>query len=165
MPRSITPAILLIVAALGFSPDRTAAQEPSAAAIAKAQEVIEVTNANTLAVQVMTRTLSLQIEALSKANPKVPKEFWSEFERDFKAEVQNRVGELTTKIAKLYASSFSEQELDDLLVFYRSDTGRKAIREMPELTQKAMTLGGEWGREIGALTARRALEKLKKEDQ
>lgn len=44
-------------------------------------------------------------------------------------------------IATLYAESFTEAELREMSAFYRTETGRKAVRLMPELTARGMELG------------------------
>lgn len=45
-------------------------------------------------------------------------------------------------VAALYAEAFSESELMELAVFYRTPIGQKAMQKLPELTVK----GGEYGR-------------------
>lgn len=44
-----------------------------------------------------------------------------------------------SRYVDLYVSLFSEQEIQDMLAFYRTPTGRKAVRLMPVLMEK----GGE----------------------
>lgn len=165
MPKTVILATLVVAVVLGLRLSPGAAQQPSTSSLAKAQDVIEITNAVAMARQVMTRTLSLQIETLRKARPNIPEKFWATFEKNFNAEIENRIGDLTTQFAKLYALKFTEQELDDILMFYRSDTGRKAIREMPKLTHEGMTLGAQWGREIGEIAVKQTLESLNKKKE
>lgn len=45
------------------------------------------------------------------------------------------------KMIDIYAEAFSEDELKDLVAFYKTPTGRKAITLMPELMQKGAQLG------------------------
>ena len=43
----------------------------------------------------------------------------------------------------LYDKFFTEKELKDLIVFYRSETGKKSIQVMPELMAESMQRYGE----------------------
>jgi uncharacterized protein len=49
--------------------------------------------------------------------------------------------QLEPKMAALYAKAFTPAELQDLIRFYKSPTGRKAARVMPGLTKQAMQIG------------------------
>jgi len=49
--------------------------------------------------------------------------------------------ELGDQFVSMYVDAYSEQELRDLIAFYRSPTGRKSIRLMPELMQRGAEIG------------------------
>lgn len=42
---------------------------------------------------------------------------------------------------KLYMQAFSEPELRELITFYKTPTGKKAVKQMPQLLQKGAELG------------------------
>jgi len=46
----------------------------------------------------------------------------------------------------LYAETFTESELKELLAFYKTPTGQKTLTEMPRLMQKGAALGVEIGK-------------------
>jgi hypothetical protein len=48
---------------------------------------------------------------------------------------------------KLYMDAFSEPELRELTAFYKTPTGKKAVRQMPTLLQKGAELGASRVRE------------------
>lgn len=50
-------------------------------------------------------------------------------------------------VAAIYAEAFTEPELHDLLTFYKSPTGQKALAVMPTLTRQGMQLGVELAKE------------------
>ena len=56
-----------------------------------------------------------------------------------------RVSELVDMTARIYASHFTEAELKELLAFYQSPIGRKALAEEPTVLNEAMTQAGAWG--------------------
>ena len=43
-----------------------------------------------------------------------------------------------------YASHFTEQELRDLLAFYQSPLGQKALAEEPKVLDQTMIYAGSW---------------------
>ncbi len=51
--------------------------------------------------------------------------------------------ELEKRIVSIYVETFSEQELQELIRFYRTPTGRKALRKLPELFQRGAQIGQE----------------------
>jgi len=59
------------------------------------------------------------------------------FEENFKWE------EIEPQIVKLYVQTFTESELRDIVAFYETPTGRKAVSKVPTLTQQgvAMAMG------------------------
>lgn len=54
------------------------------------------------------------------------------------------IGEITEEIStNLYAKYYTEQELQDLIDFYQTSTGRKAIATLPQLTKEALEQSNE----------------------
>jgi uncharacterized protein len=56
-----------------------------------------------------------------------------------------RVSELVDATARIYATHFTEPELKQLLTFYQSPVGRKALVEEPRVVQESMASAGSWG--------------------
>lgn len=48
-------------------------------------------------------------------------------------------------MSALYAKHFSEQEIADLIKFYRTDLGKKAIRTLPIVMKEGMEVGAKFG--------------------
>jgi uncharacterized protein len=57
---------------------------------------------------------------------------------------QPRINEVVDTSARIYASHFTEQELKDLLTFYQSPLGKKAISEEPKALNESMSSAGRW---------------------
>jgi hypothetical protein len=55
--------------------------------------------------------------------------------------------QLEPRIALLYANAFTRSELEDLIHFYQTPTGRKAAQVMPDLAKQAMLVGSSLARE------------------
>jgi len=50
---------------------------------------------------------------------------------------------MAPSLMKLHVEAFSESEIRDLIAFYRTPTGNKALTMMPELMQKGAAIGME----------------------
>ena len=56
-----------------------------------------------------------------------------------------RVSELVDATARMYAQHFTEAELKQLLAFYQSPVGKKALIEEPKVLDELMAYAGSWG--------------------
>lgn len=52
-----------------------------------------------------------------------------------------------SRVVQMYVESFGESELRDMLGFYRTPTGQKALAVMPELMRRGAALGAQVARE------------------
>ncbi|MCF7559622.1 DUF2059 domain-containing protein [Sabulilitoribacter multivorans] len=58
---------------------------------------------------------------------------------------------LYDKMAELYMAEFTQSEIQELVVFYNTDLGKKLATKQLGLTQKAMMFGQSWGMEVQAI--------------
>lgn len=49
-----------------------------------------------------------------------------------------RSAELREEVVKIYANAFSADEIYDLITFYKTPTGKKALTKLPEIMQQSM---------------------------
>lgn len=73
-----------------------------------------------------------------------------------------RVSELVDATARIYAQHFSEQELRQLLAFYQSPIGRKALVEEPKVLDESMGFAGTWGDNLSQEVIGSMREEMKK---
>jgi hypothetical protein len=57
--------------------------------------------------------------------------------------------------AQVYGSRFNDKELNDIIAFYKTPTGTKMVREIPNITQ-------EVAQKVGTLLPQRLPDLLKK---
>jgi uncharacterized protein len=69
---------------------------------------------------------------------------------------------LVDQLCSVYDKYYTDKNLDDLLQFYNSETGRKVIATLPNVMQESMEIGQQWGAQKGAEVAQKLLEKLQK---
>ncbi|PKQ45736.1 DUF2059 domain-containing protein [Confluentibacter flavum] len=55
---------------------------------------------------------------------------------------------LYDKLADLYMSEFTQDEIKELVAFYNTDLGKKLAEKQLSLTQRGMVLGQSWGMEL-----------------
>lgn len=90
--------------------------------------------------QTMTNMSGLMADAMVKQNPKMAPY------RDVVIAWSNETmswSKHRDAFVELYVDAFSETELRDLIGFYRSPTGQKSIRVMPELMNRGAEIGNK----------------------
>ncbi len=74
--------------------------------------------------------------------------------------------DLEGRLAPLYAKYYTNDEISQLVAFYKTPLGKKMIAVLPDLTMESTQIGQKWGQELGEELYRRFLErKAKKEDE
>lgn len=133
---------LLGSAALPLALEAQMPAAPDAARLRAARAVVEATGADSLMLQTMERTLPIQ----RAQNPRVPAEFWDRFIARARADIPA----LVDSLVPIYADRFSQAELEQLLVFYRSPLGRRVVAEQGEIAAQSQRVGMRWGAAVGA---------------
>lgn len=54
-----------------------------------------------------------------------------------------------TELVDIYDRAYSDKEIDDLVAFYKSPTGQKSLKLVPQVTQESMAAGARWGEALG----------------
>jgi len=136
--------LTLILAAL--SPAQ--AQQPSASALALAKEIIIVKGGSAIFDPVVPALVENGRRMFLQVNPMLGKDL-GEVAAKLQAEFTPRTAELINEGARLYASKFTEQELKDVLAFYKSPLGRKVITQEPVILDQSTANIDEWANKIG----------------
>jgi hypothetical protein len=114
--------------------------------------------------QVQEQILSLLskqfIDMMVARNPSKEKDIRELMEKVF-GELSARKGEVTQKVAEIYARHFSLDELQQIVAFKLSPVGRKMETELPGIMQESISIGQAWGQEVGQEALRRFLEEAK----
>ncbi len=61
----------------------------------------------------------------------------------------------------IYVQNFMRAEIDDISAFYRTPTGQKSLRTLPQVTQQSIAAGGAWGGRAAERAIARNLEELR----
>ena len=114
------------------------------------QHLLDLTGAARLALSGM----EAMVPAQRAANPQIPAAFWTAF----LARARRGLPQLVDSLVPVYASHFSQAELDQLVRFYESPIGKHLSEVQPLILQESMQVGQTWGavigREVGESLAR-----------
>jgi hypothetical protein len=149
MMRFVTFAVLIAAAVFAAGPVRaqTAQPTPSPEAIAAARELIQVIHA-TDQFKVILPTLFQSLKAaIVQDRPDVEKAY-DEMIPIFNKKAEQRLDELATVIATVYANNFTADEIHDITAFFRSPTGQKFVQRQQTVLQQSMAAGQQFGREL-----------------
>src|SRR5207248_3089376 len=80
--------------------------------------------------------------SFKKIYPNVPNEFWDQFQKEFDS------NELYAKLIPVYDKYFELEDIEELIKFYDTPTGKKFIKNLPEITNDCFTIGQAYGAEI-----------------
>jgi len=150
-----------VAIALAVSSQAAHAQQPSPVALGTAKEIVAVTGATTLfdpmiaGVVGQTRLLFLQ------QDPGLSKDLNDISARMIK-DLTPRFDELVNEVTRIYATHYTEQELKDLLAFYKSPAGKKLIVEQPKIVDASLKFAQNWANGLSDEVFAKMREELKK---
>jgi hypothetical protein len=74
--------------------------------------------------------------------------FWDNFRAMVKEQIQTETQDFLLLSAQLYASRFTDAELDQLITFYSSGIGAKYFRAREQLDAQELELASAWSKEL-----------------
>jgi hypothetical protein len=144
--RALLPALVVALGLVGVV-GPAVAQQPSPAALAAARELATIKGADALLHPLIAGVIERAKLTLLQTNPLLGKEF-NEVAAKLRAEYAARHTDLMNEVAKLYAARFTEQELKEVIAFYKTSAGRKLLTEEPKLVEQTMNAAQAWGNKL-----------------
>ncbi|MCL1690077.1 hypothetical protein CMU59_09685 [Elizabethkingia anophelis] len=144
--KKITILFLIIAGSLIFAQEQTI----SLAKKEKIKTFLKLTNVLEVANQVMDN----MINSYQTYYKQVPAEYWNEL----KKETAN-TKDFEELLIPIYSKYYTENELDDIIAFYKTSTGQKVIKTMPDMTKESMQAGQVWGMKLGQKVMKKINEK------
>src|SRR5947209_2424190 len=155
--RIVAAAALVAGLALAGAPLR--AQQPAAkqgataaapalkpatpAALAAAKEILAMKNAGAMYASAVPNIVDQTKNALVQSNLNYQKDL-NEVAVIVAKNLAGREQEIGDGMAKIYANEFTEQELKDLVTFYKSPLGQKLLATEPRAIQFSMSYMNQW---------------------
>jgi uncharacterized protein len=153
--RPLAACLVLTLAAAGPA----AAQSPDAVAAAK--ELMGVMHATDNVKTIIPQLMQALKPAMVQGRPEVARDFDALMPMMIQA-MTSRVDEMLDKIAGVYARKFTPEEMREMIAFYRAPVGQKVVQELPNIMRESMTIGQQWGQQLGSELHERMLEELRK---
>ena len=119
----------------------------SPAAIAAAKEILAMKNAGAMYVRVVPNIVQQTRDQLMQSNLNYQKDL-NEVAVIVANKLAGREAEIGEGMANIYANDFSEQELKDLLTFYKSPLGQKLLSTEPRAIQSSMSYMNQWAQQF-----------------
>ncbi len=117
--------------------------KPSPAAIAAAKEILALKNANVMYANAVPGMVEKTKVTLMQQNLNYQKDL-NEVAPIVAQQLAGREKEIGEGMAQVYASEFTEQELKDLVTFYKSPLGQKLITSEPKAIGLSMAFMNSW---------------------
>lgn len=136
-------SLAVTAAALLFLP-ATAGAEDSQTPTHKQQlvsELLEVTNASQFGEYMVETTLARIKDDLRRLRPEAPPRAEEIVEQEFRRAYEARETDLVAPVMRLYAEGLTAAELEQVLRYYRSPLGQKAIATAPAMLAAGMWVG------------------------
>jgi hypothetical protein len=158
VPTARAVALGLALAAAAISAQ---AQQPSAATLASARELMEIKGVKNLVEPVVVGVVQQTTGTILQTNPGLSKDL-DEVSAQLRAEYQPRIAEMTNEIVKLYAARFTEQELKEAVAFYKTPTGKKILTEEPRILDETYARIQQWANRLQDEVMTRVRAEMKK---
>jgi len=134
---------------------------PSPAAIAAARELVELKGGSAMFDPVIISMVEQTKNALLQTNPQLANDL-NAVATQLRSEFGPRRDELMAQAAKLYAGRFTEQEIKDMVTFYKSPLGKKMIVQEPQVLDETFNYVQQWAPSVGEQVMNRFRAEMKK---
>ena len=125
------------------APTTTPLKPGSPAAIAAAKEILTMKNASAMYANAVPNLVEQTKNVLMQSNLNYQKDL-NEVAIIVAKALAGREKEIGEGMAQVYANEFTEQELKDLVTFYKSPLGQKLLASEPRAIQFSMSYMNQW---------------------
>jgi hypothetical protein len=130
-------------------------------AVAAAKELLVLKNAGAVYKGAVIATLTNVKSSLMQSNINLQKDL-DEVSLKLARDLSGRESEIGDGMAQIYATNFSEQELKDLVAFYKSPLGKKNLEMEPKSIEQSLNYMRNWSEDLALEINERFRDELKK---
>jgi uncharacterized protein len=160
--RAIGAAAIACVVFQGASIEvARAQQQPTAAAIALASQLLEIKGGLAAFDPAVDGVIISHRNTLLQINPNLGRDIDAVVAL-MRADSATRRKEMQTEIAKGYASLFSEQDLREIIAFYKTPLGKKMVENEPKAGEESTGRAAAWIEKYAEATMQRMRAEMKK---
>ncbi len=127
---------------------------------------MDVTGSANIAKQFASASSQQIFQLLKASSPEIPDRALAVMDRELMAlfsEKMSAPGGLMDQAIPVYAKYFTHQEIRELLAFYQTPIGKKAILVLPKVVNESMMAGQRWGQSLGPEIEKRVMTALRRE--
>ena len=138
--------------ALGLVCSFTQADEISTAKENDIRTLLDQTGADKIGIQLGTSLLPMISQGIQQKYPQVTQNTLNKINAEISnifIEKANAKGGLVDIIVPIYAKHYTQEEIKELIKFYKTDLGKKTIEIMPVIMTESMVAGQKWGQGLG----------------
>jgi uncharacterized protein len=136
-------------------------QAPTAGAVAAARELIGAKGGAAMFDPVIPGVVESTKGSLLPTNPNLSRDL-NEVSLQLRKEYESKKAELLYEVAIVYAKHFTEQELKDLVTFYKTPLGQKLLKEEPAALEESLKRAQDWSIEFSEVVLARFRTEMKK---
>ena len=157
--RMLPAASVVLALAMAVLPASAQQQAPqgapalkpgSPAAIAAAKEILAMKNAAAMYANAVPNIVQQTKDTLLQTNLNYQKDL-NEVAVIVAQRLAGREKEIGDGMAQIYANEFTEQELKDLVAFYKSPLGQKLLASEPRAIQFSMSYMNQWAQQFAEI--------------
>jgi len=152
---------LVVALSLFVTTGATQAQQPSATAVDLARQVIVIKGGNNMFDPIVPGVIETAKNNFLPTNPGLSKDL-NDVALLLRKEFEPKREELLNEVARAYAARFTEQELRELVTFYKSPLGQKIVLEEPRALDAGLARAQEWANNFSEVVMSRMRAEMKK---
>jgi hypothetical protein len=138
-----------------------AAQNITPESLASARELMTLSRSDKFLDQAITTMMPQIAQLLEKANPEKGAVIRSILEEYVLPEMRSSIPDAVDDIAEVYARNFTQDELNEVIAFYKTPVGQKFLDRMPGIMNELNAIGQAWGQRIAIKALRDLAPKFK----
>jgi hypothetical protein len=153
--------VLAACLCLVFASSARAQQQPSASQLAASKELVEVVGASRQFDSIVTQVIVQVASNFLQSNPALAKDLNDIVELMVTEYLPRRL-EMQNEVIRLYATRLTEQEIKDVLAFYKSALGKKMLIESQNILGESANRADAWATKFREEVGTRLRAELKK---
>lgn len=155
--------VLVVTLVCASAAGDTAAQQlqPTPGAVAAAKELLELKGATAMFDPLVPGVIEAAKNTLLPTNPGLFKDL-NEVADLLKQQYAGRRAEIVEEISRLYAQRFTEQELKEVIAFYRTPVGKKFVTVEPTVIDESLSRAEAWSNRLSDEVLERFRAEMKK---
>jgi len=127
------------------------------------KELMQVTGSDSVAYQMASYISASIIGSLTQQRRDVTEKQVTAAKQEVDGYLAERVPALRDSLTGLYKKHYTQDDVRQLIVFFKTPIGAKFVKTTPLVAREGSEMGDRWGRELGPELGQRLMARLEKE--